>query len=211
MKIAIIGATGLAGSQIMQEAARRGHSVTAIVRNAAKLNNSKVAVIEKDIFNLNGADLTGFDAVVDAFKAAQGQEEQHQTSLAHLADILSGQEKTRLLVVGGAGSLYLDEQLKNRVMDSPEFPEAYKPTAVNMGKAFDSLKIRKDLNWTYISPSAFFDPAGQRSGAYTIGSERLLVNAAGQSTISYADYAVAMVDEIENARHIKQRFTVVSK
>lgn len=211
MNIAIIGANGKAGQKIMAEALSRGHNVTAIVRNAGKISDKSVNVLEKDLFDLSAADLAPFDAVVDAFNAPVGHEKDHQTSLAHLADILSGNSHTRLLVIGGAGSLYVDDQLTLRVIDTPDFPDAYKPTASNMSEAFLQLKKRNDVNWTYFSPSAMFVPDAPRTGSYTLGKDKLLVNAAGESTIGYADYAVAMLDEIEQARHIRQRFTAVSR
>lgn len=211
MNIAIIGANGKAGQKIMAEALSRGHNVTAIVRNADKMRDKSVKVLEKDLFELSASDLAPFDAVVDAFNAPAGQENDHQTSLAHLADILSGNPHTRLMVVGGAGSLYVDDQLRVRVIDTPDFPAAYKPTASNMSEAFLQLKNRNDVNWTYFSPSAMFVPDAPRTGSYMSGKDKLLVNAEGKSTISYADYAIAMLDEIEQARHVRERFTAVSR
>lgn len=209
MNIAIIGATGKAGNLIMQEALKRGHNVTAIVRNAGKVKE-KVAIIEEDVMDLTTGQLKQFDAVIDAFGAEPGHEEMHQTTLAHLSDILAGQ-KTRLLVVGGAASLYVDDALTVRLLDTPDFPDAYKPVAANMSKAFDKLKSRQDINWTYVSPSAFFNAAGVRTGTYATGKDKLMVNSLGDSTISYADFAIAMMDEVEHAKHVKQRFTVVAK
>ncbi|MBK5145094.1 NAD(P)-dependent oxidoreductase [Budviciaceae bacterium BWR-B9] len=211
MKIAIIGASGKAGQKIMAEALSRKHQVTAIVRNAGKVSDKSVTVLEKDIFDLAAADLKPFDAVVDAFNASPGHEDLHQSSLLHLRKILSGNPNTRLLVVGGASSLYLDEQLTQRLIDSPDFPDAYRATASNMGDAFRELKNANDINWTYISPSAMFVADGKRTGSYNTGNDRLMVNSAGESTISYADYAIAMLDEIEQGKHIRQRFTVVEK
>lgn len=209
MKIAIIGASGKAGRLIMHEAIKRGHEVVAIVRDSAKVDANRVDIIEKNIFNLTGTDLVSFDVVVDAFSAPQGLEKQHQTSLNHLIEILAG-HKTRLLVVGGAGSLYVDDQLTVRVIDTPEFPEAYRPVGLNMAAAFDQLKASKGVNWTYLSPAAFFNPEGERTGVYVKGGDRLLVNSHGESSISYADYAIAMVDEIENHHYHNQRFSVCS-
>jgi len=206
MKIAVIGATGKAGRLMMSEAMVRGHKVTAIVRDASKIKNG-ADVIEKDILSLTTQDLAPFDVVIDAFGSAPGQEEMHQTTLEHLANILAGQ-KTRLLVVGGAASLYVDAG-KTRLLGTPDFPAAYKPVASNMSQAFDKLKTRQNVNWTYLSPSAFFNPEGERTGRYTLGQDNLMTNSHGKSTISYADFAIAMLDEAEEPRHIKQRFTVV--
>jgi putative NADH-flavin reductase len=115
------------------------------------------------------------------------------------------------LVVGGAGSLYVDSEHKTRLIDTPDFPEMFKPLASSMGTALDALKVRSDVNWTYLSPSANFVADGIRTGEYISGGEELMVNSKGESVISYADYAVAMIDEAENANHLKKRFTVVSK
>ncbi|MBC1395068.1 NAD(P)-dependent oxidoreductase [Listeria welshimeri] len=209
MKIAIIGATGKAGNEITKEAIRRGHEVTGFIRNKNKLKTD-IKAIEKDIFALETTDLAEFDVVVDAFNAAPGEEHLHQTSLKHLSDILKGTE-TRLIVVGGAGSLYVNQEETIRVMDTPDFPKAYLPTASNMGEAFDTLQKETAINWTYISPAAFFNPDGERTGEYKVAKNILTVNEAGNSEISYADYAIALVDEIENAAHQNERFSVVSK
>ncbi|RAM11399.1 NAD(P)-dependent oxidoreductase, partial [Listeria ivanovii] len=107
--------------------------------------------------------------------------------------------------------LYVDPEETIRVMDTPDFPAAYLPTATNMGEAFNALQKETNVNWTYISPAAFFNLDGARTGEYQTALNVLTTNAAGNSEISYADYAIALVDEIENAKHLKQRFSVVSK
>ena len=210
MKIAIIGASGKAGSLILKEAVERGHEVTAIVRDGSKITNDQVAVLEKDIFNLTADDVKVFDVVVNAFNAPHGQEHLHVEAGKKLIDILSGL-KTRLIVVGGAGSLYVDEAKTVQLFNTPEFPELYLATAKNMGENLKELQGTTSVNWTYISPSAFFDPQGSRTGAYQTGQDHLLANSEGKSYVSYADYAIALVDEIENAKHLNERFTVGSK
>lgn len=210
MKIGIIGATGKAGSLILKEAVERGHEVTAIVRNAAKIQNQDIKVLEKDIFDLKSEDLKEFDVVVNAFNAAPGQEEKHIEAGKVLIDALKNLPQTRLLVVGGAGSLFTDESKTVRVLETPDFPAAYFPTASNMAKNLEDLQS-SGINWTYISPSAFFDPQGKRTGSYQKGKDQLLVNSKGESYISYPDYAIAMVDEIENPAHVNERFTVVGE
>lgn len=210
MKIGIIGATGKAGSLILKEAVERGHEVTAIVRNAAKIQNQDIKVLEKDIFDLKSEDLKGFDVVVNAFNAAPGQEEKHIEAGKVLIDALKNLPQTRLLVVGGAGSLFTDESKTVRVLETPDFPAAYFPTASNMAKNLEDLQS-SGINWTYISPSAFFDPQGKQTGSYQKGKDQLLVNSKGESYISYPDYAIAMVDEIENPAHVNERFTVVGE
>ena len=167
--------------------------------------------MEKDLFDLTYDDLKENDAVIDAFAVwAEDQLYQHKTSLAHLSDILA-EKPVRLLVVGGAGSLYVDPEHKLRLMDTPDFPDMFKPLASNMGEAFDALRTRKDVNWTYLSPSADFSAEGVRTGKYKAGGEELMTNSKGLSTISYADYAIAMLDEAELPKHLQERFTVVSE
>lgn len=209
-KIAIIGATGKAGSRILKEALDRGHQVTAIVRNASKLDRTDIPVIEKDIFDLKAEDLHTFDVVVNAFGAPFGQEHLHVDAGNVLIEALKGATQTRLIVVGGAGSLYVDEAKTTRVLDTPDFPEAFLPTASNQGKNLDILAGTEGITWTFISPSANF-ALGQRTGAYQTGNDHLLINSKGESYVSYEDFAVAVVDEIEQPNHINERFTVVSE
>ncbi|MEF3302438.1 NAD(P)-dependent oxidoreductase [Paenibacillus sp. GYB003] len=211
MKIAVIGATGKAGSLIVKEAAARGHDVTAIVRDASKAGDLNVAVIGKSVFDLNADDLKSFDAVVNAFGAAPGREHQHVEGGRALIEALKGAPDTRLIVVGGAGSLFVDEALTTRLLETPEFPKEYYATASNQGQNLEDLRRSTGIRWTFVSPSAFFDPAGKRTGAYRTGGDRLLVNSQGKSYVSYADFAIAIVDEIENPRHANERFTVVSE
>lgn len=211
MKIAIIGANGKAGSLLVKEALQRGHEITAVVRDRSKINNSNIKVLEKDLFDLNYNDLKENDIIIDAFAVWENDSlPLHKTSLKHLSDILAG-KPNRLLVVGGAGSLYVDPGHKIRLVDTPDFPEIFKPLASNMSAAFDELKTREDVNWTYLSPSADFSADAERTGKYRAGGEELLINAQGLSIISYADYAIAMIDEAEQGKHIKKRFTVVSE
>ncbi|MED1780986.1 NAD(P)-dependent oxidoreductase [Brevibacillus fortis] len=210
MKIAIVAASGKAGKVIMKEALDRGHQVTAIVRDASKIEQADVAVIQKDVFDLTAADLNSFDVVVNAFGAPAGQEHLHVESGKALIEALKGAPSTRLLVVGGAGSLFVDEAKTLRLVETPDFPKAYLATAQKHGEYLRVLEESNDIQWTYVSPSAFFDPAGERTGAYQLGKDHLLVNASGQSYVSYADYAVALLDEIENPKHRNERFTVGS-
>lgn len=211
MKVAIIAAAGKAGHLILEEAVKQGMDVTAIVRHKEKITNPNVEVLEKDLFDLTFADLEGQDVVVDAFNAPLGKEDLHQSSLAHLIELLKGHEEIRLMVVGGAGSLYVDPEKTTRLMDTKDFPEAFLPTASNMGKAFDELKATTNLNWTYVSPSAFFNPDGAATGSYQMGADNLLTNASGESEISFLDYARGFVDEIEKGEHQRERITLASK
>ena len=168
-------------------------------------------VIQKDLFDLDAADLEGFDVVIDAFGAWTPETlPQHSTSLKHLCDLVSGKE-TRLLVVGGAGSLYVNPEHTVQVMDGADFPEMFKPLAANMGKSLDELRTRTDVKWTYISPAGDFQADGARTGKYIWGGEELTLNSKGESVISYADYAAAMVEEALNGNHIQQRISVVAE
>ncbi|QQK08993.1 SDR family oxidoreductase [Miniphocaeibacter halophilus] len=209
MKIGIIAANGKAGKLITAEAVSRGLDVTAIVRGENKTEASKV--ITKDIFDLTYDDLKDFDVIIDAFGTWSNETfPMHSTSLRHLADILSGKDN-RLLVVGGAGSLYIDKEHKTRLMDTPDFPEAFMPLATAMGKALDELRKRDDVKWTYISPAADFQADGKRTGEYLLAGEEYTTNANNESLISYADYAIAMIDEAVNGNHIQERISVLAK
>ena len=209
MKIAVICANGKAGLLIVKEAVDRGLDVTAVVRGANRSAASKV--ITKDLFDLTAADLKGFDAVVDAFGAwTPDTLGQHSTTLKHLCDILSGTD-TRLLVVGGAGSLYVNAEHTACVADGPDFPDAFKPVAAAHAAALDALRKRKDVRWTYISPACDFQAEGERTGGYLLGGEELMLNDRGESAISYADYAIAVADELAGGKHMRERISVVRK
>lgn len=209
MKIAVVCANGKAGKLITKEAVDRGFDVTAIVRGENK--SSAPGTVTKDILDLKAEDLAGFDVVVDAFGAwTEDKLPLHSMTLNILCDALSGTE-TRLLVVGGAGSLYVNPEHTACVSDGPDFPDMFKPLAAAMAKALSELRGRNDVKWTYISPAGDFQAEGERSGRYILGGEELTLNERGESVISYADYAIAMVDEIEKGDHIQQRISVVRK
>ncbi len=209
MKIAVVAAAGKAGRKIVAEAASRGLEVTAFVRRRGQVVDGAKKVIIKDILALTFDDLKDFDAVVDAFGAFTPETlSQHSATLKHLCDILSG-SKIRLLIVGGAGSLYLDDTHTAQVMNAPNFPDMFKPLAAAQAKALDELRNRDDVQWTFVSPACDFQADGECTGKYLVGGEVLTLNAAGESVISYADYAVAMVDEILSGNHIKQRIGFV--
>ena len=207
MKIAVVCANGKAGKLIVKEAMDRNLDVTAIVRGENR-TAAKQALV-KDLYDLTRKDLQGYDVVIDAFGAwTEETLPQHSTSLKHLCDILSG-TNVRLLVVGGAGSLYVNPEHTAQVMDGPDFPDVFKPLASNMGKALDELRKRDDVQWTYVSPAGDFQAEGERTGKYILGGEELTLNEQGESIISYADYAIAMIDEAVKGNHIRQRISVV--
>ena len=208
MKIAVVAASGKAGRKIVAEAANRGFEVTAFVRRAVDIDGAAKVVV-KDILNLERGDLENFDAVVDAFGAWSPETlPLHTTTSQHLCDILSG-SNVRLLIIGGAGSLYVDKDHKTQLLNTPDFPAEYFPTAQAQTNELAELRKRNDVKWTFVSPAADFRADGERTGKYILAGEELTFNAAGESIISYADYALAMVDEIASGNHIKQRISVV--
>ena len=209
MKIAVVAANGKAGKLIVKEAVDRGMDVIAIVRGENKTVASKAMV--KDLFDLSREDLIGFDVVVDAFgNWTPDAIDLIPAATVHMAEVLSGSD-TRLLVVGGAGSLYVDPDHTKTVVDVTPFPEAAMPVVNGHGKALEELRKFDDVKWTYVSPAGDFRADGERTGKYILGGEELVLNSKGESVISYADFAIAMVDEIESGKHIKERISVVSE
>lgn len=209
MKIAVVCANGRVGKLVTKEAIGRGLDVTAIARG----ENRTVAkqYVSKDLFDLTVEDMAAYDVVVDAFGAwAEDALALHSKSLMHLCDILSGTKK-RLVVVGGAGSLYVNPEHTAVVSDGADFPAEYLPLAKAQGKALAGLRERKDVAWTFISPAGDFQADGERTGTYILAGEELTLNEKGESIISYADYAIAMVDEIVSGSHIQERISVVRK
>lgn len=209
MKIAVVAANGRTAKKIITEAVNRGHEVTGFGRHENDTDAQNW--VQKDLFDIIADDLKGFDAVVDAFGAWTPETlHLHSESLKHLCDVLSGTD-TRLYVVGGAGSLFVDKSHTITVSQTPDFPDEFKPLANAQGKALNELRERKDVNWTFISPAGDFQADGERTGKYILGGEELTLNAAGESVISYADYAIAMVDAIEDGGHNQERISVVRK
>jgi len=199
-KVALIGASGNVGSRILKELSDRGHQVTAIARNAAKIATlpgvTAVAGDAQDQTTLAGL-LRGHDAVVSSVRFTG-------TDFAIITGALRDAGVTRYLVVGGAASLEVAPG--QRLLDQPDFPEAYREEATHGAATLDVLRGLDDLEWTFLSPSAMFVP-GERTGTFRLGKDALLTGETG-SSISYEDYAIAMVDEIEAPKHIRQRFTV---
>ncbi len=209
MKIAVVCANGRAGQLIVKEALNRGLDVTAIARGENR--TAAAQYVRKDLFDLTAADMAAYDVVVDAFGAwAEAELPNHTKSLMHLCDILSGTDK-RLLVVGGAGSLYVNPEHTAVVSDGADFPAMFLPLAKAQGKALEELRKRSDVKWTFVSPAGDFQAEGERTGTYILAGEELTLNDRGESIISYADYAIAMVDEIVSGDHVQQRISVVRK
>ncbi|MEJ5146563.1 NAD(P)-dependent oxidoreductase [Sphingobacterium sp. MYb388] len=207
MKVAIIGASGFIGSVILNEALSRGHDITAIVRNPEKvtvsdprLNVKKGDVIkEEELVSL----LKGNEAVISAYSANDSS-----TYVKAITAIINATKKagiTRLLAVSGAGSLEVKPGVQ--LLDTPEFPAEWKDGATATRDAFDVIKQVTDLDWSVLSPAMVIEP-GPRTGVFRLGKDQVLFNDKGESKISTADFAVALLDELERPAHIKQRFTL---
>ena len=201
MKIALIGASGNAGSRIVNEAIARGHQVTGIARHTEKIApRENLRVVAGDVAKPRElADLlAGHDVVVSAVRFVA-------FDIADLFEALKLARAPRLVMVGGAGSL---KTASGGVLaDVPAFPEAAKSEARAGAEKLQALRGQNEIDWTFLSPSALFAP-GERTGSYRVGAEELLTAADGKSRISQEDYAIALLDEIETPRHRRERFTV---
>ena len=201
MKVAVLGASGRAGSEIVKELAHRGHQVTGVARNPARIPiGDGITAVSGDAGDPAALAplLKGADAVVSAIMFIDTDPEK-------LIATVKTAGVPRYLVVGGAGSLEAAPGLK--VIDTPNFPEAYKAESAAGGRFLDRLRTETDLDWTFLSPSAVFE-GGARTGQFRLGGDALLVGADGHSAISFPDYAIAMADEIEQPKHSRRRFTV---
>jgi putative NADH-flavin reductase len=200
LKVALIGASGQAGSRILAELARRGHSVTGIARHPEKIAAAPGVTAKKgDVYDKDGlaALLKGHDVVISSvhFSASDPK---------LLIEAVRASGAKRYFVVGGAGSLEVAPGVT--LVSTPQFPAIYKEEATKGGEFLGLLRHEKDLDWTYLSPSAMFVP-GERTGKFRLGKDQLLTNDKG-SSISFEDYAIAAVDELEKPAHSRQRFTV---
>jgi len=200
MKVALIGASGNAGSRILAELTSRGHDVTAIARDPAKVPAAAhVTAVAADLFDtpeLTEA-LRGHHAVISSVHFTASDP-------GKLIGAVKEAGVVRYLVVGGAGSLEVAPG--KLLVDTPDFPAAYRDEALGGTAFLDQLRAEASLEWTFLSPSAMFVP-GERTGTFRLGRDQLLVNDHG-SSISFEDYAIAMIDELEQPQHIRQRFTV---
>jgi putative NADH-flavin reductase len=211
MKIALIGATGFIGSAILQEALNRGHQVTGIMRHPEKLpQHSNLIPRQGDVMDRAQVPelVAGHDAVISAYGPGRDVANVYQQLLSAYQTIIDGVKRSgvkRLLVVGGAGSLEVSPGVQ--LLDTSEFPEAWKASARAGRDVLNLLRDESELEWTYLSPSMMIVP-GERTGQFRLGADQILRDAEGESHISAEDYAVAMVDELEEPRHIRRRFTV---
>jgi len=211
MNVAVIGASGGIGAFIRDEALARGHRVTAIVRHPEKIavQNPGLRVVKADVLRDNVDKLVkGHDAVISAYNAGWSNPDIYSEQIEGYRRIISGVNKSgikRLLVVGGAGTLEVAPGL--RVLDTASFPEQVKKGVLATAEVLSLLKEEKELEWTFLSPPTSIAP-GERTGHYRVGKDQLVKNEKGESKISRQDYAVAMLDELENPQHIRERFTV---
>ena len=201
MKIAVIGASGNAGSRITAELAARGHAVTAIARNPEKIEKLAGVVPTKG----DASDEAGLTQLLGGHDAAISSIHFLASDPAKLIGAAKASGVGRYLVVGGAGSLEVAPGV--RLVTTPGFPAQYKAEAGKGADFLDLLRQEKELNWTFLSPSALFAP-GERTGRFRLGTDQLLTAADGKSWISFEDFAVALADEIERPAHIRRRFTV---
>lgn len=206
MKIGIIGASGKSGQTILEEALKRGLDITAIVRNASKVTQS-VQIIEKSILDLTTDDIKSFDVVINTFAAPLTDAKQYLVIGKHLISLFK-HTQTRLIVVGGAGRLYVDEARTTHLFETANFPEFLIDSSKNQYESYQELKS-SSIDWTYVSPAAFFDHQGNRTGKYLIGTDRLMLNSKGESYISYADLAVVIIDLVINKSYIRKAITVI--
>ena len=207
MNILVIGANGNAGRRIVEKALKAGHQVTGVVRREGAIEG--IPTIVKDALQLTKQELTQFDVVVNATSAFTPDTYYLQTDLTLLLVKALANTNTRLIVVGGAGSLYVDEDHTVQLYDTPDFPEEYLGLAKAQGNAIDILRKFSNVDWTFFSPAADFDEKGVESKDYILGNENFILNKDGNSYISYETYAQILVDEINNHKFSRQRFTAV--
>lgn len=219
-KVAILAASGKAGFLILKECVNAGFITTAIVRNAKKLqdlarknklDSKKFSIKQKDIFALDSKDLSGFDDIIDAFGEVK-EPSLFLKHIKHLCAVLQG-SPARLIVVGGAGSLYTDKSHTQQLFDTPSFPKEYLPVAKAHGEVLDYLRAQDSkenaINWVYVSPPADFKFDAPQTRKYKITGEEIEMNAKGECAGSYADYALAIVDIIKDSSINKRRVGVI--
>jgi len=211
MKIVLIGATGRVGSKILLEALGRGHRVTAIARDVAKVPpHPNLSVVKGDVFQTDrlATQFAGHDAVVHSYAPPRDHQDRRGEQIRATTSIIRALKAAgvkRILAVGGAGTLEASPGV--RVMDTPELPKEWESGAISTAEIKHLLEKELELEWTFLSPSLYLRP-GTRTGKFRLGTDALLRDDSGASRISIEDYAVAMIDELENPRHLRRRFTV---
>jgi putative NADH-flavin reductase len=214
MNIALIGATGFVGAPILSELLSRGHGVTVLARKPGKIApQTGLTVVAADALDAGQVPnaVAGHDAVISAYNPGWGEPKIYELHLQASQAIVNGVKQAgvkRLLVVGGAGSLYVAPGLQ--LVDTPQFPAEYKQGALAAREALNQLKLESSLDWSFVSPPIGLAP-GERSGKYRLGADDLLSGQGDKPAgISVADLAVAIVDEVETPRHIRRRFTAAN-
>lgn len=207
MNVVLFGATGKTGSRLLQELVSRGHTVTASARDVSKLSGSSAHDVRQDDLSDAGRiaeTIRGADAVISAYAPPADDTDQLVGVTQRQVDAVRRAGVDRLLVVGGAGGLDVAPGVS--LIDSGHLPAPYLPIARSHVKALDVLRT-SDVDWTYLAPAAFFEP-GERKGHFRLGTDELITDANGESRISMEDYAIALVDELEQGAHRKQRFSI---
>ena len=215
MKIALIGASGFVGSAVLAEALNRGHYVTAIVRNPnnIKIENSNLRIVKADVLKEEEAEeaIKGNDIVISTYNSGWANPDIYNEFIKGSLSIQAAVKKSavkRLIVIGGAGSLYVEPDIQ--AVDTPQFPSDFKEGAKAARDYLNVLRKEKDLQWTFLSPALEMHPgtSGLRKGTYRSGLENPVFDENGRSVVSVEDIAVATVDEAENPKHIRERFTI---
>ncbi|HEY4935833.1 MAG TPA: NAD(P)-dependent oxidoreductase [Puia sp.] len=211
MKLALIGANGKIGSRILEEALSRGHSVTGIARNPDfSFKKERLTWVKTDALNTDAlaTAIKGNDAVISAFGIDWHKPETYHQFSDIAQSVINAAKKAgvkRVINVGGAGSLEVAPGLQ--LVDTVSFPEGWRKGADEQRKSLEAFRREKDLDWTFFSPAATIEP-GPRTGKFRIGKDNPVFDEKGNSSISYDDYAAALIDELERPRFIKQRFTI---
>lgn len=210
MKVVVFGAAGAIGRAITAELLARGYTVTAVTRTGGPVEGLVVQAVTGDAADPASVakHAAGQDAVVSAVGPHRGAEDEEESLVGAARGLIGGLRQAgvrRLVVVGGAGSLQAAPG--TRLLDTPDFPPAWKPTALAHAAALDIYRDVEDLDWTCVSPAALIEP-GERTGAFRIGCDQLLADAAGNSRISIPDFAIAVADVLERGEAIRRRITV---
>ena len=207
MNILVIGANGNAGRRIVEKALKAGHQVTGVVRREGAIEG--IPTIIKDALQLTKQELTQFDVVVNATSAFTPDTYHLPANLTLLLVKALANTNTRLIAIGGAGSLYVDEDHTIQLNDTPDFPKEFLIRSKTHGKSDDILRKFSNVDWTMFTPPPVFDVEGPESNDYVIGNETVILNKKGQPYISYETYAQILVNEINNHKFSRQRFTAV--
>ena len=207
MNILVIGANGKAGHRIVEKALKAGHQVTGVVRREGTIE--RIPTIVKDALQLKKQELTQFDVVVNATSAFTPDTYHLPADLTLLLVKALANTNTRLIAIGGAGSLYVDEDHTVQLNDTPEFPKEFLARSKTHGKSDDILRKFSNVDWTMFTPPPILDAEGPESNDYVLGNENVILNKEGKPYISYATFAQILVDEINNHKFGRQRFTAV--